>query len=218
MSHVSFYCWFLFFSFSIIVLLLFLLFAFAALLHSLSCLALRMPCCFRTMLFLHLITPCCCALLLSRHALLLLHLATGAFTPYYSCFFATPTIFYVHALLPYHYCLAIAPCRLPFTGTSWPPPYSCFITLLLIIAPCCSALLIGIPSSLSCVGRRAWNNTNKLHPTTKVFFFLNFLSFFFLCFVFCLFCFCLSFCFKLNTFCLSVVCEFSYVVDMFVCV
>jgi hypothetical protein len=41
---------------------------------------------------------------------------------------------------------------------------------LFILAPCCFALLIGTPSSLSCAGGGAWSNTYKLHPTTKVFF------------------------------------------------
>jgi hypothetical protein len=42
---------------------------------------------------------------------------------------------------------------------------------MFIIAPCYSALLIGTPSSLSYASGGAWNNTNKLNPTTKVFFF-----------------------------------------------
>jgi len=50
------------------------------------------------------------------------------------------------------------------------PPIVVLLPYYSIVAPCCSALLVDTPSSLSCAGGGTWNNTNKLHPT-KVFFF-----------------------------------------------
>jgi hypothetical protein len=76
-----------------------------------------------------------------------------------------------------------------------PTPPCCFATLLLVVMPCCFALSIGIPSSFSYASGRVRNNTNKFHPTTKVFFFPRFswVFFFFILYFVCLFRFCLSF-------------------------
>jgi len=67
---------------------------------------------------------------------------------------------------------------------------------------CCFTLLVGIPSSLSCVGGGAWNNTNKVHPITSFFFFLIFQVFLFFSFLYMLFVFVFvcHFCFELNNF------------------
>jgi hypothetical protein len=72
------------------------------------------------------------------------------------------------------------------------PPSCCFVALLFIVMLC-----VNTPSSLSCVNGGAWSNTNMLQPTNVLYF----------CLFICLFV-CLPFCFKLNTFCFNVVCEF----------
>ncbi len=127
-----------------------------------SRLALVVPCCFRTMLFSNFATSYCHALLLLCRALLWLHLATNALMLYYSRFFV------VHTYLPFHCCPTITPCYLPFSGTFCPPPplLFCYPLSHLVVLLC-----LTYSSLLSCVGGRAWSNTNKLHPITKVFFF-----------------------------------------------
>lgn len=91
---------------------------------------------------------------------------------------AAPCYSHYRTLLFYHHtlllCLTTLPSCLmltPYYSTLFlafflyllPHPHCCFITLLLAFMPCCSTLLVGAPSPLSCA--RAWNN-NKFHPTT----------------------------------------------------
>jgi hypothetical protein len=92
-----------------------------------------------------------------------------------------------HALLPAIFKYHLNP----------PPPPPIVVSLL-----CCFTLLVGIPSSLSCVGGGAWNNTNKVHPITSFFFFLIFQVFLFFSFLYMLFVFVFvcHFCFELNNF------------------
>jgi hypothetical protein len=109
-------------------------------------------------------------------------------------------------IAPCYYALLVAgPCHssllLAFFGYLLPP--------IVALLPYCCALSIGTPSPLFFASGGTWINTNKLHPTIKVFLFFNFLGFFFLCFVFCLFVlFLFVIFFELNTFCFSEVCEF----------
>jgi len=162
-----------------------------------------------------------CALLLSfsRPAIF----ATLLLTPCYLSCFAFITLLLSFALLLAPFCPTIVPCyfALLVDGPCYPAIVPCYFALLVvgpcyspllihlfqvpptptpppIVAslPCCFALSIGTPSPLSCANGGTWSNTNKLHPTIEVFFFL--------CFVFCLF----VIFFELNTFCFSVVCEF----------
>jgi hypothetical protein len=103
-------------------------------------------------------------LFFSCRALLFVTLLHLAFVPFSSC------------VVPYCYqncTLMLAPCSLAIALLT---PYYfhalLFVVLLhLIIAPCYCTLLIGTPYSFSCACGGAWSNTNKLHPTTKVFVF-----------------------------------------------
>jgi len=193
-----------------------------------SCFA---PCCSRASLhfivgpYSYHITPCC------FHPLLHLFVMRCSFCIVPYCFYSRTLLrsfshLAIRATLLFTPCyLAIAPCcstllvarpccptivlcYSPFSSTSFPPYPIVVLLHVLTITPYCFALFVGIPSSLSCVGGKAWSNTNKLHPTTKLFYFLQLLSFFFpfFCFVLCLF-FC-HFCFELNTFCFIVICDF----------
>jgi hypothetical protein len=72
------------------------------------------------------------------------------------------------ALLPCHRALVLAFFKYLLT----PAPNCCSIALLLAIVFCYFTLLVGIPSSLYCATGGTWNNTNKLHPTTKFFLYL----------------------------------------------
>jgi hypothetical protein len=90
-------------------------------------------------------------------------------------------------LLPYHNAsLHLVALLLAIFKDLLPPSHCCFVVLLLVLVPCYFALSVGTPS-ISCASGRAWNITNKLHPTTSFFLFPNFSSFFFLYFVCCLF-------------------------------
>jgi hypothetical protein len=95
--------------------------------------------------------------------------------------------------------------QVPFS----PTPIVGSLFVLLPLTLCYSALSAGITSSFFCASGGAWSNTNKLHPTIG-FFFFAFYFFYFLFFVFvCHFCFEVKFDF-------NVVCEFYYVVVLFV--
>jgi hypothetical protein len=130
-----------------------------------------MPC--YTLLYLIIVclaTPCYCALLLALSCLIVGVLTLLCCSRYFCCL-----------------CLVTMPSHLATCLFQVPPspPNYCFVALLFIMTPC-----ISTPSSLSCVSGGAWNNTNKFHPTTKVFFSPNFLSFFFfflLCILFIFF-------------------------------
>ncbi len=135
---------------------------------------------------------CFCALLLS-----LLCLVVFVFTPCYSHLLLVPWCSRLHILVFSLTCLAthtlfsLSHPTVLFEAPFGPP------LLLCCVATCYCALLfylaVGNPSPFSCVGGGTWTNTNKLHPTIKVFFFLDFLSFFFFALYFvCLLCFCLS--------------------------
>jgi hypothetical protein len=137
---------------------------------------LLLPCCFH-----HLVA---CALLFALPYFCCLVVFATLFA--LSCSHLTVLSCWLMALLSYHCallvdgpcCPAIAPwwsalfivscLSLLFTFLKYllGSPHCYFIALWFIVTPCCFALSIGIPSSLSCVGGRAWNNTNKLHPTT----------------------------------------------------
>jgi len=155
------------------------------------------PYCFRSRALLFSLL--CCSHLAAYIALLLL-----------PCSFHSLA---THDLLPYHrallFCLtgswALLPCHCALLLCRATHHYLLAFFKYLLRPPLlihCLATL-GILSPLSCASGGTWRNTNKLHPTTKVFF-SRFLEFLFLCFVFCLF----VIFFELNTFCFSVVCEF----------
>jgi hypothetical protein len=99
-------------------------------------------------------------------------------------------------LLPYHSASLHLVALLPAIFKDLlPPSHCCFVVLLFVLVPFYFALSIGTPSSLSCVGGRTWNITNKLHPTTGFFLFPNSQVFFSFAFYVVCFCFCLSFLF-----------------------
>jgi hypothetical protein len=120
-------------------------------------------------------------------------------------------------------CLVVLPCWLlglathhyysPLKKYLLHPPmcHCCFVALLLYLVSWYSFPI------LLC----KWRNLgqHQVSSNNKGFFFSRFLEFFFLCFVF--FCFFVLFLFaiffELNTFCFSVVCEFQYVVALFLC-
>jgi hypothetical protein len=77
------------------------------------------------------------------------------------------------ALLPYHIALLLTITTCLFQVPHGLPP-------IVVLLPYCSALSLGTPSRLSCAGGGTCINTNKLHPTTKVFFQKTSWVFFFL--------------------------------------
>jgi hypothetical protein len=105
------------------------------------------------------------------------------------CLAIVPCCFALLVVGPYYLAIIALPSRpvaCLFLVPHAPPP-CCFATLLIIVMPCCFVLSVGIPSSFSYASGGAWSNTNKLHPTIEIFFFLDFFEFFFFWFVFCLF-------------------------------
>jgi hypothetical protein len=157
MSHVSPYCCFFFllsflfcccYCYCYFIFILFFLVAlivaphfFCALLHSLLCLTLLMPCCFWS-----------CALFFSHHALLLLDLAPCCFHALHLATFAPHTLFlhlalyYSHALL--FSCLAtLVPCASMLLCLVAPhvEPYYWHSCTLLLAFLCCFVVRALLP-------------------------------------------------------------------------